>query len=84
MPSASDVGAVQTVLLRYLPLELALLIMEMVGYKPKRALTILHDPLHPSNRKALDDYLKQCWQILGFLRVHVLYSAGGHGLRWLD
>lgn len=64
MPSTSDVGAIQTILLRYLPIELVLLIMEMAGYKPKRALTIPHDPLHPSNRKALDDYLKQCWQIL--------------------
>lgn len=76
MPSMSNVGTVQTLLLRYLPIELALLIMEMAGYKPKRALTIPHDPLNPSNRKALDDYLEQCWQIL--VRCEMLAQETDH------
>lgn len=76
MPSTSDVSAVQHVLLRYLPIELVLPIMEMAGYKPKRALTISHDPLHPSNRMALDEYLENCWQIL--VRFEMLAKEMDH------
>jgi hypothetical protein len=63
-PPASDVDAVQSILLRQLPPELVFPIMDLAGYKPKRALTIPDDPLHPSNRKELDEYLEHCWQIM--------------------
>lgn len=64
MPNASDVDAVRSILLQHLPLELVLPIMDLAGYRPKRALTIPDDPLHPSNRKELDEYLEHCWQIM--------------------
>jgi hypothetical protein len=64
LPNASDVDAVQSILLRHLPPELVLPIMDLAEYKPRRALTIPDDPLHPSNRKELDGYLEHCWQIM--------------------
>ncbi|KAJ5380163.1 uncharacterized protein N7496_002591 [Penicillium cataractarum] len=64
IPNASDVTTVQGILLRHLPFELVLLIMERARYTDRRALTIPHDPLHPLNRQALDAYLEHCWQIL--------------------
>jgi hypothetical protein len=64
IPNASDVDAVQSILLRQLPPELVLPIMDLAAYKPKRALIIPHDPLHLSNRKELDEYLELCWQIM--------------------
>ncbi|OOQ91070.1 hypothetical protein PEBR_02372 [Penicillium brasilianum] len=64
IPDTSDVTIVQGILLQYLPFELVLLVMEGARYKAKRSLTIPHDPLHPLNRKALDEYLEHCWQIL--------------------
>jgi hypothetical protein len=47
-----------------LPVELALDIMELVGYEPKRRLKIEHDPLHLEDREELAQYLKYRWQIL--------------------
>ena len=43
-------------------LELVMIIMEFADYKPRRTLEVPHDPLHPTNRKALDQYLEHCWQ----------------------
>lgn len=47
-----------------LPLELVMIIMGFADYRPRHTLEAPDDPLHPTNRKALDQYLEHCWQII--------------------
>ena len=40
------------------------MIMDFADYKAERVLEVPHDPLRPTNRAALDEYLDQWWQII--------------------
>ncbi|GKZ30290.1 hypothetical protein AbraIFM66950_008626 [Aspergillus brasiliensis] len=66
VPRETDVGEVRWILsyAGKLPFELVLIIMELADYTPRRSLEVPHDPLHPANRRALDQYLEHCWQII--------------------
>ncbi|GKZ17778.1 hypothetical protein AbraIFM66951_001098 [Aspergillus brasiliensis] len=86
VPHEVDVGEVRGILAYAgkLPLELVLIIMEFADYTPRRRLKVPHDPLHPNNRAALDEYLEHCWQII--VRCHMMAEALGtyFGLSWWD
>lgn len=45
-------------------LVLVLIMMDFADYRPRQTLEVPHDPLHPTNRKALGQYLEHCWQII--------------------
>lgn len=67
LPSKNDVESVKRLLFSNklrVPFELVLMIMDFADYKAERILEVPHDPLHPTNRAALDEYLDQCWQII--------------------
>ena len=82
-PSVSDMGVLRWMLCRKgLPVELALDIMELAGYKPKRRLEIPHDPFHPSNREEFSRYLTYCWQII--VRCDMMGKALGMEIRWQE
>lgn len=63
-------------------MELALNVMELAGYEPKRRLNNPHDPLYPCNRKELAQYLKYCWQIL--VRCDMMAKALDIEIPWKD
>lgn len=62
LPHEMDISEVRWILsyAGKLPMELVLDIMEFAGYRPRRSLEVLLDPLHPTNRGALVKYLDQC------------------------
>lgn len=65
VPDVSDACVVRWMLcLKRLPVELALLVMKLAEYEPRRRLKIPHDPLHWENRDELMQYLTYCWQTL--------------------
>jgi hypothetical protein len=81
-PSESDVSLVRGTLCKMgLPVELALDIMELAGYEPKK-LKVEHDPLHPENREELAKYLKYCWQLL--VRCDIIATEAGRQIKWYD
>ncbi|KAJ6133914.1 hypothetical protein N7523_000236 [Penicillium sp. IBT 18751x] len=67
---------------RGLPVELALDIMELADYSPKRKLNVAHDPFHPDNRKQLAQYLNYCWQLL--VRCDMMANELGLNIDWED
>jgi hypothetical protein len=82
-PNGSDISRVRGNSWKVgLPVELALHIMELAGYEPKRRLKIEHDPLHPENQEELAQYLKYCWQIL--IRCDMRAYKVGLDIPWYD
>lgn len=82
-PAISDVISVQQILCKEgLPVELTMDIMDLAGYEPKRRLQIPHDPLHPSNREELSQYLTYCWQII--VRCDMVRKSLGMEVRWQE
>jgi hypothetical protein len=82
-PNGSDTSRVKGILCEMgLPVELALDIMELAGYEPKRRLKIEHDPLHLENREELAQYLRYCWQIL--IRCDMTASEVDLDIPWYD
>ncbi|KAK2765557.1 hypothetical protein FQN54_008411 [Arachnomyces sp. PD_36] len=81
-PDAEDFFAVQGMLCHdlKLPAELAMDIMELAGFEPKRRLTVPHDPFHPENRDQLGRYLTYCWKLL--IRCNMLAEELGIRIRW--
>lgn len=81
LPVLSDMGHVRWILCKKgLPVELAMEIMDLAGYKAKRRLEIPHDPFHPSNREELSHYLAYCWQII--VRCAMMGKALGMEIHW--
>lgn len=80
-PGPSDVDIVRSVLcLKGLPVELALDIMELADYTPKHRLNVSRDPLHPSNREELNQYLTFCWLLL--VRCDMIAKEVGRKIDW--
>ncbi|KAL4799560.1 hypothetical protein BDV19DRAFT_385327 [Aspergillus venezuelensis] len=65
-----------------MPGELRLGIMDPAEYNVAegRSLPIAHDPLHPENKDALEEYLIYCW--LTLVRCNMFAQAIGMTLNW--
>ncbi|KAL3468158.1 hypothetical protein BJX64DRAFT_85219 [Aspergillus heterothallicus] len=83
LPKESDAALVRDCLYQLgLPAELALDIIELAEYEPRRRLKVEHDPLHLENREELGKYLKFCWQIL--VRCDLMANEVGMEIPWHD
>ncbi|KAK8038553.1 hypothetical protein PG993_006964 [Apiospora rasikravindrae] len=81
MPSAEEIEEVRSLLFQKgLPAELVHMVLEFTGYKETRALKVPHDPFHKRNRKQLDRYLGECWEIL--MRCGMMAKALGDETPW--
>lgn len=82
-PHISEVEHVRWMLCRKgLPLELAMDIMDIAEYTPRRRLKVANDPLHPENRDELEKYLDYCWQLL--IRCEMMAEAAGMEICWQE
>ncbi|CAN8106294.1 unnamed protein product [Discula destructiva] len=63
-----------------LPAEVALRILELAEYEPRRLLKVPHDPFHTANKAELQSYLSICWDIL--VRCDVMGKALGEPIEW--
>lgn len=82
-PALLDTEEVRSMLcFKGLPVELALDVMELADYTPRRRLNVPHDPFHPSNTEELAKYLKYCWQLL--VRCDMMANELGIKLDWED
>lgn len=82
-PDDAEVPQVRRMLrCKGLPAELALDILELADYVPRRRLKVPHDPFHGDNRGELDKYLKYCWQLL--VRLDMLSKELGMTIRWRE
>jgi hypothetical protein len=81
LPTRSDIPVVMDHLRSAgLPTELALYVLELAEYSPKRRSVVPDDPLHVQNRTELRRYLNYCWQLL--VRCDILAKACGTHFKW--
>jgi hypothetical protein len=80
-PTVTEAFLVREVLiLKGLPVELAIRVMRFMNYEGKRRLVIPNDPFHPSNKGELIKYLKYCWKLL--ICCEVMANALGQHIDW--
>jgi hypothetical protein len=82
-PSVAEVFGVRTILIaRGFPVEIAVKILQFVGYQAKRRIAIPNDPFHPSNKEELIKYLDYCWKLL--ICCEVMANALGKPIDWRE
>lgn len=82
-PHASDIPAVLRMLChKGLPAEVAMEIMGLADYVPKRMLRRAHDPLHEDNSAELARYLDECWRTL--ICCEMMGKALGMDIDWKE